>query len=456
MYCDDASSKLFMVGAPMGICQSALDVSTSCWGISCRSAAIPHSAPARSTPQSRGRVSENCAADLQRDRLGVWCGWVLIGAALLVPVIGWLIPLWFSGLVALAGLLCLPALRISQADRPAAIILLAALMWAAISTTWSPYHPGTPLHYTVVKLAFELPLYWSAISAARRADPRLRTRALHVLAWGCAAFGLVLLEEAATSAAIYKALHAYYQPIRPDLAESKVGHSTFVLGLIWPLAACGAPRRSRPWLAATMVAGTGAAAHAFGADAPVVGLALVPLIALAVWRWPATAPKVLAVSAAILVLIVPGVVWAVRRFLDYGAIESHLPKTDALRLEYWSHAVDWIRLRPVRGWGLDASRMFGPGIVLHPHNVPLQIWLELGAVGAGAAAAFWGVALARLSRPAPTLAASATAASAAVYLLFGVNFGVWQEWWLALGGLVAVLGVMTKEGENRSVCWGRP
>jgi hypothetical protein len=35
---------------------------------------------------------------------------------------------------------------------------------------------------------------------------------------------------------------------------------------------------------------------------------------------------------------------------------------------------------------------------------------------------------------------AAAAASAAVYLLFGaLNFGVWQEWWLALGAYLAVL-----------------
>ena len=387
-------------------------------------------------------MSASPAVEPARDRLGQWCGWVLIVAAVLVPAFGFLWPIQFSGLVALVGLLCLPAVRIGDADRPAAIILFAALIWAAVSTTWSPYHPGKAAHNTVLKLAFELPLYWSAISAARRADPRLRARALHILAWGCAVFGLVLAEEAVTRGAIYKALHVFYEPIRADLAESNVGHSTFVLALIWPLAACGAPARRRPWLALAMVAGTGAAARVFGADAPVIGLALAPLTALAVWRWPAAAPKVLAGLAAALVLIMPALVWAVRHFFDYGEIENRMPKTDSLRMDYWSHAIDWIGLHPVRGWGLESSRMFGPGIILHPHNVPLQIWLELGAIGAIAAAAFWGVALARLSRPAPSLAAAATAASAAVYLLFGVNFGVWQEWWLALGALVAMLGVM--------------
>jgi len=107
---------------------------------------------------------------------------------------------------------------------------------------------------------------------------------------------------------------------------------------------------------------------------------------------------------------------------------------------YWSHAIDWIASAPLRGWGLDASRMFGPGIKLHPHNGELQIWMELGVVGAVAAAAFWWTTLGRLARPRASLLIAAAAASAVVYLLFGtLNFGLWQEWWLALGGMVVLI-----------------
>jgi O-antigen ligase len=374
--------------------------------------------------------------------LAIWCGWVLVGAAALVPVLGYLAPLGFPALLALVGLLCLPAVRVTDDDRPAMMILFAALIWAAASSTWSLYHPSKPGNSTILKLAFELPLYWSAISAARRADPRLRTLALRVLAWGCALFGLVLLEETATRGALYKALHVYYQPIRDDLAESNIGHTTQVLGPIWPLAAVGAPRRLRPWFALVMFAGTGAAAVAFGYDSSILSLVLAPIAGLVVWRWPRGAPRLMGAATALLFLATPLAVWAVRRLFDYEAIRHALPKTDSMRLGYWSHAIDWIWMRPVRGWGLDSSRMFGPGIILHPHNNPLQVWLELGAIGAVAAAAFWGVALARLARPAPNLVAAATAASATAYLLFGVNFGIWQEWWLALGALLALMAVM--------------
>ncbi|HEX4095561.1 MAG TPA: O-antigen ligase family protein, partial [Caulobacteraceae bacterium] len=153
----------------------------------------------------------------------------------------------------------------------------------------------------------------------------------------------------------------------------------------------------------------------------------------------------------VLFLSMPLVVWSVRHFFNYQAIQNALPLTDSMRLGYWSHAIDWIRARPFRGWGLDASRMFGPGIRLHPHNNPLQVWMELGVIGAVLAAAFWVVVLSGLSRAKPSLAMAATAACAAVYLLFGVNFGVWQEWWLGLGAVVAMLAVMNAPPAEQTV-----
>ncbi len=42
------------------------------------------------------------------------------------------------------------------------------------------------------------------------------------------------------------------------------------------------------------------------------------------------------------------------------------------------------------------------------------------------------------------MAATGIIAAATVYLLYGTfNFGVWQEWWLALGALIAVIAAMS-------------
>lgn len=385
-------------------------------------------------------------ADGEGGRLAVWCGWVVIGMAGLAPIAGWIAPLTYSVLMALTGLLCLPAVRVADEDRPVAVILLGALIWAAVSSTWSPYHPSKPGNNTILKLAFELPLYWSAICAARRADPALRDRALTVLAWGWAAFALVMLVETATRGVLYKTLHVLYEPIRPDLAESNLGHSSFVLGLLWPVAALGAPTRLRPWFAGLMAVATGVSAFAFGSDAAVISAFMAPLVGFAVLRWPKTVPLGLAAIAAALFLLAPGVVWAVRASGDYQAIQRAIPLSWSMRMGYWSHALDWIMASPFRGWGLEASRTFRPGIVLHPHNGELQAWMELGVVGALIGAAFWIVTFARLARSQRSLGAAAAAASASAYVLFGsLNFGLWQEWWLAVGALVAMVAAMHRD-----------
>jgi len=376
-----------------------------------------------------------------RDGLSTWCGGLMVCLAALAPFVAWLGPLAFAVLVAGVGLLTLPAVRMTDEDRPALIALFALLIWAAVSTTWSPYHPKHLKDGTIVKMAFELPLYWSAICAARRADARLAKLALGVLAFGFTALGAVLLVEAATGATVYRTLHvALYEPIRPDLAIRNVAQATFVLALVWPLAALGAPVKLRPWLAAFMALSAGIAAHVFQSDAPVIAVLLAPIVGLALYRWPRGAPMVFAGVVVAFFLTMPALVWGVRALSDYTELENAIPLSWGERMGYWSHAVDWIADKPLRGWGLDASRMFGPGIVLHPHDAALQVWLELGAIGAVSAAVFWGVTLPRLARPAPSLAAAATAGSSAVFLLFlAVNFGVWQEYWLALGALVALL-----------------
>jgi O-antigen ligase len=373
-----------------------------------------------------------------------WCGWLLVGAAALAPLVAWLGPLAFAILVAGVGLLALPAVRMTDEDRPALIALFALLIWAAVSTTWSPYHPKRVEDGTIVKMAFELPLYWSAICAARCADPRLARLAMRILAFGFATLGAVLLVEAATGALVYRTLHvALYEPIRPDFAVRNVAQATFVLALLWPLAALGAPVKLRPWFAAFMALSAGIAAHVFRSDAPVLAVVLAPVVGLVVYRWPNGGPKAFAAVAAAFFLTMPALVWGVRAFANYTELEGAIPLSWSERLSYWSHAVDWISDKPLQGWGLDASRMFGPGIVLHPHDAALQVWLELGAIGALSAAVFWGVTLSRLVRPAPSLGAAAMAASSAVFLLFlAINFGVWQEYWLALGALVAVLAAL--------------
>jgi len=137
-------------------------------------------------------------------------------------------------------------------------------------------------------------------------------------------------------------------------------------------------------------------------------------------------------------------------------------KASALhRLYIWDFAAERIADKPVLGWGLDASRRMPGGdekvviyrcdaegkptgvrprvdgtvLPLHPHNAVLQIWLELGGIGALIGFATVGLLLfrtfaaaGRRNRWAQAGFVGACLGGLSVAL---VSFGIWQEWFLS-------------------------
>ena len=378
-----------------------------------------------------------------RDGLGAWCGWVMVGVAGLTPWMAWLGPLGFAALMALAGLLCLPAVRIPARQTPLAIILLLGLAWAGFSTLWTAQRAQVVEDSVALKLAVQLPLYFAAWCGARRADPAIAGLALRILAWGLAAYGCLLLLEAFTGGGVYGTLRVLIEdPIRPDLGRKNIAQGSFVLALIWPVAAVAGLRAGAPlWLAVPMAVGTAVLAQGFLSDAPVLAVGLALGVGATVWIWPRSAPKAMGLAAAGMMLVMPLLILAVRM----AGTGAHLPTSWDQRMGYWAFTMGRIADHPWRGWGLDASRAFSPEIQLHPHNGALQIWLELGAVGAVLAALTWAFVFRRLARDERSLLTAGTAGSVAVYLFFGlVSFGAWQECWLALAALVAVVAALAE------------
>lgn len=395
------------------------------------------------TARSRASVQE-----------AAWFGWVLAFVFTLTPIAGWVGPLAFAPVVGLGGLLSLGALRIKDQDRPAALAILVLVVWALASMVWSPFHPTKAEQATAMKLVLQAVLYWALFRAAGSMTPPSRTRALRIFAWGMALLGGLLAIEALTGAAVYQALRqAMNDPIRPDLAVKNVAQGGFVLAVLTPAAALAGWRTGGgPWPGLLMAAGIVGASFGLDADAPVIALLLSGLAVWAVWRWPAAAPRALGAAAALFFLSAPGLLWASRKLGWFQALEAQVPLSWSMRMSYWRHAGDWISDHPFRGWGLDASRMFGPGITLHPHNGALQVWLELGLIGATAAAVFWFVVMATQGGPRQDLGRAVAAGTATAYLTFSaVSFGVWQEWWLAVGGLAAAgcLAVQ-RQGQGRA------
>lgn len=369
---------------------------------------------------------------------------MIAGLLVLTPLLGWAGSLGFAPAVALAGLLTALSVRIRTEDRALLLALFTALVWACASAFWSPWRPADLDEQTGLKLVFMLALYGCAVSAARAVPEARLPRLLSGLATVAGVLALLLLFEALTSAAGYKVLLGLIgQAVRPDYAIKNVAQGLYVLTLLAPPALAAVSGRTRWILGLVLGAGIIGPALVFGYDAPLLALACAVLAAGLVLGLPSLGPRLLAGLSAGGVLLAPVLAKGAFALGLDERIAPFLSESWLQRLGYWGKAVDWIWARPLPGWGLDASRAFGPGIQLHPHNAPLQIWMELGLIGAVAAAIVWASIFSGLSRPVRTPAAAAATATAVAYLIFGaVSFGVWQEWWLALGALSALACIL--------------
>ena len=128
------------------------------------------------------------------------------------------------------------------------------------------------------------------------------------------------------------------------------------------------------------------------------------------------------------------------------------------RLYIWEFASQRIAEHPIRGWGMNASRVIpgGKNVVegkkwsgyvmpLHPHNAALQVWLELGAPGALLFGVFGVLVFLGITRPhIPRVNAAAAAGQVLTALaLLSSSYGLWQSWWLATLWISASLMTVT-------------
>jgi O-antigen ligase len=386
-------------------------------------------------------------------KLGRWNGFVVLFVFALVPLLGYLAPLGFAPLVALGGLMTLPLLpRERRLELWPVVVLGLLLGWMALSTLWSPHQPKDLTSSIAFKLTLLVMLGLSLISALAVMPREAARRGAVLLAAGMAGLSLILIADALAGARIYQALKLVIdEPIRPDLARRNIAQGAYVLALMfWPAAqAVGRLGwRMAAFPVALMVAAVLAANRMLDADAPLFALAAGGVVWLAVrWLGPVAVRILLAAGVAAFTLAPLLMLEGVRTGL-IGLLRNGFAASWNARLDIWTYVASQASVHPLRGWGVDASRSFGELIPLHPHNAALQIWLELGAPGAALAGALIGwiaACIAIMARTNPSHAAAAAAAMTAYLVIGALSFGVWQEWWVALGLLtVAALAVLRR------------
>ena len=160
--------------------------------------------------------------------------------------------------------------------------------------------------------------------------------------------------------------------------------------IAWPVTAL-LRARGLGWTALALPVALGLASLFLESAAATLGLAAgVAAVLLALCHRRAG----LAVTLAAGVLVFVAMPFAARKMHDHGWHRAEwLAASAQHRIEIWEFSVQRIAEKPLLGWGFDGSRHMeslypDPSetgrvvAALHPHSAPLQIMLELGAVGA--------------------------------------------------------------------------
>ena len=331
-----------------------------------------------------------------------------------------------------------------------ATTLLALLppLWCLATAAWAEA-PGRAATTALSVGGFVL--LGAATARALSEEPPARLeRMMRLLAWGLALGILLAFLDQVTGNALRAAVRGMRQATETLYFGLKPAGS--VIAVLLPLVPfLPVPR----WARAAMVLGGLVTLLLLPASSAKIA-ALVGLAALAA-AWP-LGPWV---ARGIGMALAAGFVATP---LVFGAALPRLPSLETVppsaahRILIWDFALARIAERPLTGWGGEASRAvpggrdtfdiptldrFGlssPGsrawfarpeaqrLPLHTHNAMLQVWLELGGVGAALAA----LLVLRLGWVAGASGPAGAGVLAAAVTVGMLSYGIWQEWWIGL------------------------
>lgn len=339
------------------------------------------------------------------------------------------------GARAAAGEIGAVARRLVRAVRsPVGLAALACLAFAAVSLAWSHHLRVSAAALGEAVLAGAAPLVlWSALP---RPLPRWAvTLGALAVALGC----LSIVGELATDLALRARLGFRHETFIFKRS------ATAILIVSWPILWALWTRGSRGIAAALalLVVVASVAAHS---SATLLGFAAGAALLLA----SRLSIRLARIAAAALLLVAmagaPFLGEAANSLIPERVVDRMEGAHARDRIEIWRSFGEVVRDRPVAGTGFGTSAALARDPVAaevpadrrlllgawHPHDGYLQVWAEMGAIGAVLAA----LALVLLSISLASPAAFAVLASAGAIMLVG--HGAWQGWWLATLGAAAI------------------
>ncbi len=342
---------------------------------------------------------------------------------------------------------------------PLGMASLAFLAWAVVSILWSASPATTALSLLEALVPAASALIIAVGLSGQTRHFMSRTAALG-LAFGLALACAVMIVDLATGMSLQRVLGGR----APAFVLNRAILTVLVVGtpVLWWLAR----DRLLPRFVYLALGGLlGVSVISSHSGAAVLGSACALLIYGLARYAPRSAVGALLIGAFLSLAAAPIIGETLFRSISKGAHERMTGASSEARVAIWRSFEVVVRERPLLGWGFgvspviaddprvrqidpDTRAMLGVG---HPHNAALQIWVELGAVGAALAFLVFALLLRSIARLDAGAAAPRLALVAGAGMVALVGHGAWQGWWIACLGLAAVLFRTASEaGEDLS------
>lgn len=356
--------------------------------------------------------------------------------------------------LALSALFCLGAVAaeggLRQLGRDAAsalasplgLAVTAFLAWSVTSIAWSPFKDLSVTALGELWIPIACGFVLSLVLPERMTSGAFRLLAVSVVA-AC----LLILVDLTTGLAARQALGMRANTFifnRPTLT---------LLVLLPPLLTwlVTSGRRGWAWAVGVALAFLATLAHSDSGAALLGLLVMAPVLGLA-WLRPRVAGW-LAAAACVLAIASAPFLGTISESLISPAMHEHMTEHHTReRVDVWRSFGAAVRVKPVVGSGFgvsprmrqtpvarrvprDLRRMLAIG---HPHSTPLQVWIELGAVGAFLALVVLLLLLRNLGRQPHMIRSLSLALFAGAASVALVGHGAWQGWWAASLGAAVV------------------
>lgn len=357
----------------------------------------------------------------------------------------------FAGLCA-AGIVAGDPPRRLKALRLPAMLLAALLAWGALSAAWS-IHPWRSLVLDLRLLGLFAAVIALAAAAAKIARP---SRLMLCLLAGLALGGGFALCDLLTRGGL-----SQFVSVR-GFIEARLNQAEACLALLLLPVVAALFARQRRLLAALVAVAIASAICALEGTATKAALTLAVPAAASLYLRRVMVARLFAALSVIAVLTAPLTLPRLVVLPGLFAAADSFKDSAGHRLLIWSFVGARIAEHPILGWGLDSSRNIPGGDVeirpaqkwlpLHPHDAPLQVWLELGAPGAVLSAALIALLWLRLAAAdwPPLYAAAAGGSLAAALTIATGGWGVWQEWWIGTQSLILFFILVMARAANQN------